>query len=371
VLAGLLGAATADAAGTLNAGATFEGVLQVDGKQIPLPAGTWVVAADTASDWMDRSIGTFGYLRTLLLFRLASGRVDTLLEVNTNVLPTTDGWGMAGACGRSNLVLAVIRYRAGWDGSCYFVTHSVVGDKPTPAWRAARDFAARRGWAVSRIWLTAGFRAANRSDVIDIRYHFSPESRGIPPEAANGWADSQWMTDKLDNDGLRSDFAHAVSDWAPGYSALVDAGLKNRLPPDETVAMPQPIEPAPPADEMTRRLAELDVLRQAGTITQDEYAAQAATLMEHAAASSSAIPDLNVITATKALSYRLIVSVSHIFVDYYWTGNYVAAGMLEFLQITINSAKFYFHELAWAKYMGLPRSDAARTIDFTYVGVNE
>jgi uncharacterized membrane protein len=76
-------------------------------------------------------------------------------------------------------------------------------------------------------------------------------------------------------------------------------------------------------------------------------------------------------TATKAISYRVIVSISHLFVDYYWTGNLVAAGALEILQITINSAKFYFHELAWAKYMGIPRADAARTIDFKYIGVTQ
>jgi uncharacterized membrane protein len=81
-------------------------------------------------------------------------------------------------------------------------------------------------------------------------------------------------------------------------------------------------------------------------------------------------PDLSVITAVKALSYRIIVSISHIFVDYYWTGNYVATGALEVLQITINSTKFYFHELAWNKYMGVPRTDAARVIDFRYIGVD-
>jgi len=102
----------------------------------------------------------------------------------------------------------------------------------------------------------------------------------------------------------------------------------------------------------------------------EEYAAQATALKEHGLGSSSLAPDIGVITAVKAISYRVIVSVSHIFVDYYWTGNYVAAGALEVLQITINSTKFYFHELAWAKYMGIPRTDSARTLDFKYIGVD-
>jgi uncharacterized membrane protein len=206
--------------------------------------------------------------------------------------------------------------------------------------------------------------------VLDVRFHFAPETRGITTEAVDRWQDSGWMSARLDNDPQRYAFAHALSDWTVSYSSLVDAGLKNRLLNDDAIAMPQAVNASPAADVIARRLAELELLRQAGTITPEEYAAQATALKEHGLGSSSLAPDIGVITAVKAISYRVIVSVSHIFVDYYWTGNYVAAGALEVLQITINSTKFYFHELAWAKYMGIPRTDSARTLDFKYIGVD-
>jgi uncharacterized membrane protein len=355
---------------TLTTGSTVERILRINGKQVPLPGGSWVVAADTANDWNDQSIGAFGYLRTLVLFRIVGSRIDTMLEINTNVLPTSDGWGTAAACARTDLVLAVVRYRAGWDGSCYFVTHTLLAHEPTPAWRKARDFAVLKGLQISRVWLTAGFRTADRSDVLDVRFHFAPETRGIAPETVDRWQDSAWMSAKLENDPQRYAFARAVSDWTVSYSALADAGLKNRLLNDDAIAMPHVVDASPAADVIARRLAELELLRQAGKITPEEYTAQTAALKEHGLGSSSAAPDLGVVTAVKAISYRIIVSISHIFVDYYWTGNYVAAGALEVLQITINSTKFYFHELAWAKYMGIPRTDAARTIDFKYIGVD-
>lgn len=370
VLAGFVWTATAQAQSTLPIGSNVERVLRVNGKEVPLPTGSWVVAADTANTWNDQSLGAFGYLRSLVLFRVAGGRVDTMLEVNTNVLPTTDGWGMASDCGRADLVLAVVRYRAGWDGSCYFVTHTLVARDPTPAWRQAREYAALKGWQVSRIWLTAGFRTADRSDVLDVRFYFAPETRGIAPEAVSRWKDSGWMSARLDDDPQRYAFAHAVSDWAVAYSSLIDGGLKNRRVNDDAIAMPQVVNATPAADVIARRLAELELLRQAGTITPEEYTMQAQALKEHGLGSSSVAPDLSVITAVKAVSYRVIVSVSHIFVDYYWTGSYVAAGALEVLQITINSTKFYFHELAWAKYMGIPRTDSARVLDFKYIGVD-
>lgn len=355
---------------SLASGSTVKRILRVNNKEVPLPVGTWVVATDTASDWNDQSIGAYGYLRTLVLFRIVGDRVDTMLEVNTNVLPTTDGWGMASECARTDLVLAVVRYRAGWDGSCYFVTHTLLAKEPTQAWRKARDFAVLKGLQISRVWLTAGFRTADRSDVLDVRFHFAPETRGITPESVERWQDSGWMSAKLDNDAQRYAFAHAVSDWTVSYSAMADAGLKNRLPNDDAIAMPQTTNGSPAADVIARRLAELELLRQSGTITPEEFAAQSTALKEHGLGTSSAAPDLSVVTAVKAISYRIIVSISHIFVDYYWTGNYVAAGALEVLQITINSTKFYFHELAWAKYMGVPRTDSARTLDFKYIGVD-
>jgi uncharacterized membrane protein len=360
----------AQAQQTLATGTNIEHVLRIDGKEVPLPTGTWTVAADVASDWNDQSFGAFGYLRTLLLFHVSGSRVDSVLEVNTNVLPTTDGWGIAANCSRTDLVLAVIRYRAGWDGSCYFVTHTLLPSQPTPAWHKARELAVLKGWSLSRIWLTAGFRTADRSDVLDVRFHFAPETHGIAPESVDRWRDSAWMATNLDHDPRREAFAKAVSDWTVSYSPLIDSGLKNRLQADDVIAMPKAADAAPEVDIIARRLAELELLRQAGTITPEEYTTQAQALKEHGLGSSSNAPDLSTVTAVKAVSYRIIVSISHIFVDYYWTGSYVAAGALEVLQITINSTKFYFHELAWAKYMGLPRTDSARVVDFKYIGVN-
>ncbi len=360
----------ARAQGTFKIGTTVQDVLVLDGKRLALPVGTWVVAADTDNGWNNPDLGTYGYLRTVVLFRIANGQIDTVLEVNSNVLPTIDGWGMASACSRTDLILAVNRYRAGWDGSCYFVTHTMMNTNTLPAWQQARDFAARSSWQIPRTLLTAGFRSANRSDVLDVRYHFVPETRGVRAEAAGRWRDSAWMASRIAEDPRREAFARAVSDWAVGYTAVVDAGLKGRAYANEAIAMPDPGTKSPAADIISRRMAELGLLRQAGAITEEEYTVQAQALKEHGLGSSSIAPDLGAVTAVKALSYRIIVSISHIFVDYYWTGNYVAAGALEVLQITINSAKFYLHELGWAKYRGIPRTDAARTIDFRYIGTD-
>ncbi|WP_448188996.1 DUF2061 domain-containing protein [Azospirillum sp. sgz301742] len=370
VLAVLALAAPARAEGVLAQGATVERLLTIDGRKLPLPEGRWVVGADGDSGWNDPKLGAYGYLRSLVLFRVTEGKLDAVLEVHTNALAATDGWGMASSCARTDLVLAVVRYRAGWDGSCFFVTHTVMNKDENPVWLKAKGFAAQNGWKVPGTLLTAGFRSANRTDVLDVRYHFVPETRGLPGEAAGRWKDSGWMAGRLDENRDRAAVAQGVSNWAVGYAAVVDASLKGRAGTDYAIPMPDPTRKTPAADAIGRHMAGLELLRQSGQISQKEYEVQAEALLENGQGSSSTAPDLSVVTAVKAFSYRVIVSISHIFVDYYWTGSYVATGALEVLQITINSAKFYMHELGWAKYMGVPRTDAARTIDFKYIGTN-
>src|SRR5205823_1562290 len=71
--------------GTLSGGTTVENVLRIAGKQVPLPAANWVVVADRASDWTDKRYGSFGNIQSVVLAHVPiGGRVDTIIEVNTN-----------------------------------------------------------------------------------------------------------------------------------------------------------------------------------------------------------------------------------------------------------------------------------------------
>lgn len=361
---------TAQAQGALKPGTVVERSLTLDGKALRLPDGQWVVGADGDSGWNEAQFGAYGYLRSVILYRLAGNRIDAVMEVNTNALPATEGWGMAASCARNDLLLAVVRYRAGWDGSCYFVTHSLLNKDENPVWVRARSFAEQNGWTLPAVLVTAGFRSANRADVLDVRLHFAPETRGLPSESVRRWKESGWMAARLDENAQRSAFAVSVSDWALTYASVVDASLKGRADALGAIPMPEPAQRAPVDSPLSRHMAELEQMHKAGLIPEAEYKAQMEALKERGLGTSSTAPDQSVITAVKAFSYRVIVSISHIFVDYYWTGSYVATGALEVLQITINSAKFYMHELGWAKYMGVPRTDAARTIDFRYIGSN-
>ncbi len=163
-------------------GRLLSGVVTLAAKQVPLPEGSWVLvgSANAAVASID---GAYGAIANVVLFRLQGRVVDAALELNVNELPVTDGWGLSADCDRTNLVLAVVRYRTGWDGSCFFVTHSLAATPVLPpAWEQALRFAASADLIMAPVWVTAGFRVANRRDLIDARFQFSPALRGVPVE---------------------------------------------------------------------------------------------------------------------------------------------------------------------------------------------
>jgi uncharacterized membrane protein len=362
----------------LAPGTAVDGPLALDGgRQVPLPAGNWIVAADATTGYEGERIGAFGRMRNTVLFRMEGQAVTAVAEVNTNLLPTTDGWGIARDCERRDLILSVVRYKAGWDASCFFIGHthapaSQAGAEGTPAaWQSAVAHAARSGGALPPGYVTAGFRAANRSDVVDLRIHFAPATLGLAPETPPArWRDSPWHAERIVTDQPRLAAAQALGAWALPFSALVDNGLKGRL--EAGAAAPMPGAPADPAaDVIARRAAAIEALYRGGTITAAQYEDQIRRLAERGLDTGSEVADPAVVALYKTLSYRPIVSFLNFWIDLYWIGTPFAAGVLEVLQIVVNSYKFYAHEVAWTRFVAsASRPDAARTIDFRYLGRN-
>ena len=179
-----------------SAGAVVTNVIPIAGKQVPLPEGPWIVAGAGHTRWASEVEGAYGAIANLVLFRLQGRVVDAALELNVNELAVMDGWGIAADCMRGDLALAVVRYRTGWDESCFFVTHTLaVTPGIPPAWDQALRLASDADLIMAPVWLSTGFRVSNRRDIIDARFHFSPSTRGIPVEISSSWSDSAWHGD--------------------------------------------------------------------------------------------------------------------------------------------------------------------------------
>lgn len=334
------------------AGDSAPPVLTISGKQVPLPEGNWIIAGRANGIISQGSgLGGFGTIWNIVLFRLRSDHtVDAMAEVNVNDMAVADGWGIAADCQRTDVTLTVVRSRSGWNAACFFLAHSTwTAANLPPAWQQARAFAVHRGLVLPRQTITIGFRAANRRDVIDARFHFE-----------NHTSDHRGR--------LLSD--REIAAWAAMMIGCVEAGLKNRLPNNPV--------PAPDADRTmleranfaNRRQERLDYLRSAGIVSPEDYQRQLSLLRQAAARQDNTDPGTD--EFYQLLGLQGLSVTSDALVTFMWTAQSVQAAALTLLQAGMRTGRSYLASYLWDQYSNdATRPDVARVVDFTYAGVKE
>jgi uncharacterized membrane protein len=365
-------------ANSFQPGQTFSGILQIAGKQIPLPDGVWHVAG-YSREAVKSSIdfGPYGIIHDLILFRTGGDPVSAFMHVHANALSVNDGWGISRDCQRRDGYATAIRYQSGWDVSCVFLVHtqSASTDASSHAWRDALVYAREKNMEIPPTWITTGFRVANRRDILDVRIAFNPLVQGLPADIAGSWADSPWHATRVETDNTRSPFLRDLGIWTLGYAALIEDGIKNRLENLLPYTMPFGEWDTDGAKSViaTDRLKVLDRLRAEGLVGETDYEAQRERILSGRSQEPIPQPDASTIALWKTISDRPLVSFANVFIDYYWVGSPFAAGVLVALQIVVNTTKFYFHEIAWERYFGgaVGKRDAPRVVDFSYAGVSE
>jgi hypothetical protein len=348
-------------------------VLAIAGKQVPLPEGNWIVAGRApGAVTPGKDLGSYGTIWNVVLLRISPrGALDAMAEINVNDMAVDDGWGVAADCQRSDLVLTVVRSRAGWDATCFFVTHTIWNrDTALPAaWRQANAVAAQRGLILPATTVTAGFRVANRRDIIDVRFHFLADPADVP---ATNWNASQWSRDQLQQDRWRLAFDRSVAEWSAMMIGHVEAGLKNRLPPTW-------ITPAPGAAEasldhasiMSLRQRRLAALRSSGLLSAAQADRQSALLRQAEADDSHDAIDPGADDFYRLLSYQGLSVTSDALVTFMWTAQSVQAAAVTLLQASLRTGRSYAVAYLWDWYGDTPtRPDIARTVDFAYGGVD-
>lgn len=352
-------------------GAKVSGVVSVAGKQVPLPAGEFtvievgvanarMVKGGLSSDRLD-----LGPLRTATLAQVVDGRAVMVVEVAANLVPHHDGWGAPADCTRKDLYAAVSNYKSGWDVSCLYLKPMPVGDGTVPGGEALARFARDRGAAVSDFWIVAGLRAADRHDVVDVRYHLDPAALQVPATAAEAAA---WEPSAIESQPAQLAVVKDFAAWSALVAAPLSIGLRGRLDPSDT-AFP-PIAGASIVDpDAAARAAQQDALRSlhaAGAISDSELEQQLATIAAPVAAAGAANWTYAQVAGWKAFTYRVVVTTINAGIDYVFIGRPFAAGVLVILQVVVNTTKFFFHEMMWQEMFGISplQRDTPTIIEF-------
>ena len=164
----------------------LHGVVSVEGKQVPLPAGAWVRAGSAAP-----APGVV----SLALLQLQAGRVSgaVLVQANRQGVAASD-WGTAPDCARRDLPFARVRYASDHDGSCAWnaVVDGASGEPADPAWADAVAVARDRGWALPSRWAETGIRVSDPLAAVQVRYAVALDATQAPPDDLPAWTERAW-----------------------------------------------------------------------------------------------------------------------------------------------------------------------------------
>jgi hypothetical protein len=385
-LALLVGLAAPVAAEVPAVGTLIQGSLDLGGKQVVLPAGEWVVAGHGFNQVAGLEDVAYGAIENAVLFRLAGSSVAAFVIAQHNVIRIENGWGVAPECQRNELLASVAFDSAEGHSFCGFVTHVITAADPASAsaWREAVEFAANRGLTLPPVWLMAGFRRNDLTDLLDVRYHFDPALEGFPATPAASWSASDWSRAHIFGDatvggswgavgGLmehaafwytpperepaaspalepRAALVNDLKDWLGRMRYAVQLGFENRT--DVLAAVPMPWDPAVLAfrPELTLRLGELDALRQEGILPTPVYAEQRAIAENLSAPTAAHRWTAEELTLVKLITDQISGAMSFFTADLAFSGSVQTASQLWAVDQVVDVARYTALEYGWQKF---------------------
>ena len=356
----------------LQVGDTVSNVLSVSGRDIPLPEGEHTVVELGLAQIVQPGNGKkvnpddYGPVRRIVLARVEGGLVGNVVEIVTNSLAHSDGWGIATGCSMLNIYATLVRHKSGWDVSCLWIKPVIVDtSKETRSIKLIEAFATDSGVKAPLMWVEAGFRVADRQDLIDVRYRFAATTGG---QAVTTAEMQYWDPGTIADQPGPLAVVQAIAEWASSVYPSVEVGFRAAL--DKDAIFSTPFQPrGVQISDRERRLAQLIALHGDGTIGDAEFTRQKAIIDKEAEAPIEKVWTRENVAGYKAVTYRVAVTAVNVGIDYFFIGQPFAAGVLVILQVVVNTTKFFFHEVMWQELLGvgpLGRDDP-RLMDFTTV----
>jgi len=331
---------------TAAPGDTAQGTFQMGVMRVPLPAGTWTVAADlTAPEPPAR-------MRSVVLVQVIDRQVKGVVLARGNTAPLTAIYGSSAECDRSDIYLAYTAYDTPQDGLCVFINLVAPGGEVAPVWTEALAWLRGQGIAVGETWMMAGIRARVKPRVLDVRYHFPPPGA---PAAVLPWADSPWTPARITPATPRAEAVEQMGVFAAWMRDAVEAGVRGR--PDPTALPPPPFATDLLPLLIAARLAPLEQLREAGAITGLRYETERNALARPVIVPERSEMPLWMRSMWKTFTYRVGSIADSLAVSYLVLGSVAQTLGFAVVGEIVRPPAVYLHEMAWAR-SGIGRAAA-------------
>lgn len=323
----------------------------LDGKQVPLPTGTWTILAEHV-----------GPTTSAVMLGQLEGRVlRGLAAIHTNRAGTTDIFGAAGDCSRQDVYFATIRFDTPLDGYCSYAKPVVPDDTAggDALWAKARVRLA--GVDVPTALLVVGARARTRENFVDVRYYF-PLDLALAQEqlSAHRVAVTPPLLERV----------VALQTWADLVQIPLELGVRGRMP-GEMGQVPRPWPIATVNDALRRQAdAPLEQLHALGAI-------DAAALQQQLALTDAALEErerqrwsLWMRSAYKVATYRVLSYVDAVAVSWIITASPEQSLAYATINAVAQPIMAYVNEIGWAG-SGVGRAAASlQPVDFPEIGTD-
>jgi hypothetical protein len=205
---------------------SFQGSVTLQGRNVPLPPGTWQKVAEETVPSTIQGAPTNGMILNVMLIRAEAGRVLGMVHVSTNREPsvTFSGWATFSECSRSDIHAVRAASNTPRQQDCWTLNHGVMvrGNNANPFVNRYFDAAASLG-GMPPTMLRVTCRRADTLNYLTVQYYFAPEAAGFAP-SREPWNTSPWHRDRLDD--ARRTYVQRLVAWAPAAQAAVGRGFR-------------------------------------------------------------------------------------------------------------------------------------------------
>ena len=231
-----MGAARAEDLLTAPIGTAVTGSFALGGKLIPLPDGTFRLAARSINEppMVEGSIASpRARIGHVIVVQIRPPRLIAAVHARAALEPESYQFHWSGQpCKREDTL-----YRSDLTGShgenenCLLVNHTVLnlGPKAQGIWKdAAAWLAAQNVQLPGPMVITAEVTRFQRAQLVAASYAFNPRMYGCNAPVSRSWADSPWHKKQIEADPQRVRFVESVTAWGKVVQAHFDAVVAGR-----------------------------------------------------------------------------------------------------------------------------------------------
>lgn len=260
---------TSKSSSSVPPGTLFQNAIKIGigSQQIPLPKGTWEVAA---SDVTLNNQST--HIQSMTLFQRQGSKVSKAIYISTPLDIGNYGYVQAKNCRRDDM-----HYRKteidilGGDQDCAWVNHYRVTLKGSTnkIGAATGTYYEEKGLTYSNHLIQSGYRFADAGTFLTLHYFFDPSMDGFENYPRTAWMDSPWHPQSILGDAKKEIYVNRIKSWTDEWHVKVRAGFRGELASVSNVVASPPSSKL--NEESASRLKNLRSLLDQKLIDQVEY----------------------------------------------------------------------------------------------------